>query len=420
MGTTSMRALIWRSRLADWWANVWRWVLMAGGAVAAVYIVLDQGVANAPMMGDRGRGARHRRGDDVVGAARDRAHRDAGAVHRRARRPGRRRPVGVGCRARRGVRDRRAARPAAVQQAVARAALAEPLLPVHDAVHGDRESLHGEHVEWFHAWLLVSGALVVGWALGRRRAMRGSRCRCSWRRPACSRGSRSCTASSSTRRATSRPSTSRGRSACTRTSSARPWRSPRSSSTSARLGRVDAGLVASRPSGCSIVAILLTQSRQALIGLMFAVVVVVIRRRTTGRSRLVLLLVIPAVWLIVDDGLRPDRLPEPAQLRLPALDWFREVLLFWRESPGVRPRTALLVHRADRAVPATAGRAGGAGIAGVVGLIGFMVMWIGVLVVLWRIDPRFGTLAVAVTAQPASCRRSSTCSGSPRRCRCRS
>ena len=51
MGRTSTRALIWRSRLADWWANVWRWVLMAGGAVAAVYIVLDQGVANAPMMG---------------------------------------------------------------------------------------------------------------------------------------------------------------------------------------------------------------------------------------------------------------------------------------------------------------------------------------------------------------------------------
>ena len=30
------------------------------------------------------------------------------------------------------------------------------------------------------------------------------------------------------------------------------------------------------------------------------------------------------------------------------------------------------------------------------GLFGFLVMWIGVLVVLWRIDPRFGTLAVAV------------------------
>ena len=34
--------------------------------------------------------------------------------------------------------------------------------------------------------------------------------------------------------------------------------------------------------------------------------------------------------------------------------------------------------------------------AGVVGLIGFLVMWIGVLVVLWHVDPRFGTLAVAV------------------------
>ena len=35
--------------------------------------------------------------------------------------------------------------------------------------------------------------------------------------------------------------------------------------------------------------------------------------------------------------------------------------------------------------------------AGVVGLIGFLVMWLGIIVVLWRVDPRFGTLAVAVT-----------------------
>ena len=31
-----------------------------------------------------------------------------------------------------------------------------------------------------------------------------------------------------------------------------------------------------------------------------------------------------------------------------------------------------------------------------VGLAAFVVMWIGILLVLWHIDPRFGTLAVAV------------------------
>ena len=33
--------------------------------------------------------------------------------------------------------------------------------------------------------------------------------------------------------------------------------------------------------------------------------------------------------------------------------------------------------------------------AGVVGVIGFVVMWIGFFVVLWRVDPRCGTLAIA-------------------------
>ena len=34
--------------------------------------------------------------------------------------------------------------------------------------------------------------------------------------------------------------------------------------------------------------------------------------------------------------------------------------------------------------------------AGLVGLLGFVVMWVGLLIVLWRIDPRYGTLAFAV------------------------
>jgi hypothetical protein len=33
--------------------------------------------------------------------------------------------------------------------------------------------------------------------------------------------------------------------------------------------------------------------------------------------------------------------------------------------------------------------------AGVVGLAAFLLMWVGIVVVLWRVDPRFGTLAVA-------------------------
>jgi hypothetical protein len=34
--------------------------------------------------------------------------------------------------------------------------------------------------------------------------------------------------------------------------------------------------------------------------------------------------------------------------------------------------------------------------AGVVGLVGFLVLMVGALVVLWKVDPRYGTVAVAV------------------------
>ena len=231
MGTTSARALIWRSRLADWWAGAWRWVLMAARRRRRRVHRARPGRGERPDDGHRPGRARDRRGDDLVGAAGDRADGDAGPAHRRARRPRRRRPVGVGCRARRGVRMRRAPRQAAVQQAVARAAVAQPLLPVHDAVHGDREPLRGEHVRVVPRVAARLGRPRRRVGPGRARATPGSPCRCSSRRPACSRGSRSCTASSSTCRGTSAPSTSRGRSACTRTSSARRWRSPRSSPT---------------------------------------------------------------------------------------------------------------------------------------------------------------------------------------------
>jgi len=33
---------------------------------------------------------------------------------------------------------------------------------------------------------------------------------------------------------------------------------------------------------------------------------------------------------------------------------------------------------------------------GIVGLLAFLVMWAGILIVLWRVDPVYGTLAFAV------------------------
>jgi O-antigen ligase len=145
-----------------------------------------------------------------------------------------------------------------------------------------------------------------------------------------------------------------------------------------------------------VAAILMTQSRQALVGLILAVVVVVIRRRVTGRSRLVLLLLVPAAWLIVT--MVADQIDSQNQFNsvFQRLNWFREVFHYWREAPifghGLRywyndSTVPFQPPQAEMEVLASAG---------IVGLIGFIVMWVGVLVVLWRVDPRFGTIAVAV------------------------
>ena len=49
MRPTSARAYIWRARIAEWWANIWRWVLLAAGAALAVYFLLDRAVSGGVM-----------------------------------------------------------------------------------------------------------------------------------------------------------------------------------------------------------------------------------------------------------------------------------------------------------------------------------------------------------------------------------
>ena len=121
-----------------------------------------------------------------------------------------------------------------------------------------------------------------------------------------------------------------------------------------------------------------------------------LRRSTTGRSRLVLLLLIPAAWLVISMVVDQIESQNRHNSVFQRVEWFREVYHFWRESPifghGLRywynpGELPFQPPQAELEVLASAG---------VVGLIGFLVMWIGVLVVLWHVDPRFGTLAVAV------------------------
>jgi O-antigen ligase len=251
-------------------------------------------------------------------------------------------------------------------------------------------------VEWFHAWLLISGALVVGWSLGvagyARRAL-------------------SLMLFAALVIALGTFITAALQWAKGDFSDVYPaWPFPMHKNFAGTVMAFMAVVVYANPDWVRwskgwrrlafwalVAAILVTQSRQALIGLVVAVIVVAVRGRVSRYSRFMLLLAIPAIVLVIatvnDQIASQNRFNSFFQ----RLDWIREVYALWKHSPvfghGLRywytDTTAnFQPPQAEIEVLASAG---------VVGLIGFVVMWVGVIVVLWRVDRRFGTLALAVT-----------------------
>lgn len=160
---------------------------------------------------------------------------------------------------------------------------------------------------------------------------------------------------------------------------------------------------------------LLTQSRQAILGLGVALVLVALRsggrrggrsgpeeltrdEQRRRRSRLILLAVAPALVLV--GTLVKDQVEEGNQFNsvFQRIRWFEETLEFWAESPwvghGLRFWTAgrglgYQPPNAELEVLASAG---------ILGLTAFVLLMGGALVVLWRMDPLYGTLAVALLA----------------------
>ena len=166
MISTSMRQELWRERIADWWANAWRWVLAAFGAVAATYFILERGVLGGAMFAIVV-------GVFVIAAALTTSTPLAIALFAM---PGLliAQRIGIG------------GGDLSVSDAALAAAFGTALLlgrrPYSKAL---RQLLLINLVyqfatlftvivnpyllntiEWFHAWMLVSGALIVGWALG--------------------------------------------------------------------------------------------------------------------------------------------------------------------------------------------------------------------------------------------------------------
>lgn len=251
-------------------------------------------------------------------------------------------------------------------------------------------------VEWVHAWLLVSGALLVGWAVGRSGYARQGLTLLLLVSLviALSTIGQGLVQLSSGNTAAVYPDW--------------PW-SMHKNFAGTLLGFA-AVLVYVHPAwmGWSRrwalaafwvfgVAIAFTQSRQALLALGAVLVVLTLRGGERRRSRLILVAVVPAllfVGTLVRDQVEAGN---PFNSVFQRLDWYAETWAISLEAPwlgyglrywtGPEPPASFQPPNVILEQLATSG---------VVGLLGFLVMIGGTLVVLWRMDPAFGTLALGV------------------------
>ena len=147
--------------------------------------------------------------------------------------------------------------------------------------------------------------------------------------------------------------------------------------------------------GLFLAGILVAQSRQALIGLAVAIAVVALRPDPhRHRSKIVLLAIAGAAVVIgtlVQDQLESGNQYNSAYQRL---IWFRQSLLIWQEYPwfGAGLRWWYTDRFEENFQPPNA-EFEMLSSGGVVGLVGFLVMFLAILVILWRVDSRYGTLA---------------------------
>ena len=147
-----------------------------------------------------------------------------------------------------------------------------------------------------------------------------------------------------------------------------------------------------------VAAVLFTQSRQAVIGLVGAVFVLVLRSNT-DRKRSKLLLLVLAPILVGVTNLVQDQLKSDNQFNsvLQRLSWFQDSITVWSTDPwfgvGLRwwytDRFPFQFQPPNAEIEVLTS-------AGVLGLLGFVTLMVVALRVAWRLDPVYGSLAVAV------------------------
>lgn len=394
--SSSRSVEIWRERVAEWWAGAWRWALIAAGAVIAAYVILDRGVQNPSM-------AAVAIAVLVIGASVTASQ-----------------PMAIALMALPGLFVVQRIGLGGGDLSVSDVALAAAfgttiLLGIRPFSSPMRKLLwlnlgyqfatlmtvlinpYAQNTfEWFHAWLLVSGALVVGWSLGRA----------GFGRLALTIMLISAGVLALATIGTAVLQYASGDFGAVYPQWPFPMHKNFAGTTlafAALIAYVNPDWVGwSRRSArvafwLLILAVLVTQSRQAIIGLVVAIFVVALRRGATGRSRAMVLLVVPAVWLVASMVVEQIDSQNRFNSVFQRLDWFREVYHFWRESPLFGHGLRYWYVNRDAPFQPPQAELEVLASSGLVGLVGFVVMWVGVLVVLWRVDPRFGTLALVVT-----------------------
>lgn len=251
--------------------------------------------------------------------------------------------------------------------------------------------------EWFHAWLLTAGAVVVGWSVGRRGLA-----------PAALTLLALCCAVI----AVASVQTWLVQWLQGRPGPAYPaWPFPMHKNFVGTTVSFGAILAYARPAWLRwprwlsvalfwllTAGVAASEARQAYVALAVGVLVVLARRSGGVRhSPWILLPVLVAVVVVVT--LLRDQIQEdnPFNSAYQRLTWFQQAIAVWSTSPvfGVGLRWwytgrfpyAFQPPNAELEVLSSAG---------VVGLAGFVVLMVGSLVVLWRLRPDYGTLGFAV------------------------
>ena len=255
-------------------------------------------------------------------------------------------------------------------------------------------------IEWFHAWLLTGGALVVGWSLGRD-----------------GRASAAIKAVLATTAVIAVLVITVGAQQFASTGTVEavyiqwPFYMNKNFTGSVLAfmavvlyarplwlrisGRASAALLA-----LFILALFATQSRQGMVGLGVGIVVIALRPDPDRRrSRLPLFAIPPAmiyVILTVQDQLASgDQFNSTFQ----RLTWFQQALTIWEPSPwygiGLRwwvaGRSTYAFQPPNAIIEVLTS-------VGIIGLVGFLIMMLGTLYVAWRMPVRYGTTVVAVFA----------------------